>query len=717
MTYLDDPSAPIPEKKKKKEDNLAKILREVGFDSESESEQKVPARNSDSSWSPGPIEEEMSKTSQRKAAPRASQKKSKNNGQAKANVLAAEADYRSAVNPSSSPLSDPPSTFKSPPEGLGPAGDSRVPHGSSTEKTSMTSTSLSSEQPPPRQPVKNFGKRKAGGTPTRQPTTRALMRDQTNVQRPSKIQKVESEAALQSTITSARRGGRPKKTSGVPEERLASADEPTVSPPREVWKGDDMTSERERPFQGPISDAMEEPTYEHTGSLKDMLFETWIPSDHCFEAAEEAMMSVSRMDMPLVIPLLGEPPSPQCDDGSELCHSSLLPENDPNVLPSRPMPSEIDSMSSSVPAAAASHPPAVCVNKHQNDKLHPMMDNTDSTRAQHNAIAQFTTSRKHRQDPDTPLLQAQSASCNAPGPTVLFSSQSRNGKMTGQGTEHRKPTQPRQSASERLWKQAMEDDTLPGLLGRIVSMLHRSLKTREHVIDNIAKEYRENALGLIRRLTSRHNAERDETSKSHKKAAESIKSAFVAAEKDLGELIESVRTLDVEQAAAAVRHPGFIKKLDLICRLYEERSKNSPVVAEMGVPGDTTGPSDEQDEVLVAGFQAKLNEKANHRNPTIERELLKLYAKAEMLLNGTVPEESEEILPKPMQDKPRKRKNTFYDVMEGMFDEMIDEMQRKPGNDRVDDAGMRANEPVDEMIVDDAKDAVSIHSDSSYRDD
>jgi hypothetical protein len=190
----------------------------------------------------------------------------------------------------------------------------------------------------------------------------------------------------------------------------------------------------------------------------------------------------------------------------------------------------------------------------------------------------------------------------------------------------------------------------------------------------------------------------------------------VVAERDLGELIEGVGTLDVERVAAAVRHPVFIKKLDLICRLYEERSKkNSPVFAEMELPGNTAGPADEQDKALITVFQSKLSQQVKHGNPTIERELQKLYANAEMLLNGTVPEDSEEILPKPMRDKPRKRKNTFYDVMEGMFDEMIDELQRKTGNDSVDGAGMQANEPAHDMIV--AKDAISIHSDSSYRDD
>ncbi|SPQ18515.1 71aec620-286c-486d-9373-900577735acb [Thermothielavioides terrestris] len=57
------------------------------------------------------------------------------------------------------------------------------------------------------------------------------------------------------------------------------------------------------------------------------------------------------------------------------------------------------------------------------------------------------------------------------------------------------------SDPEEVWKQAVEDDTPPAVLHRIITLLHRSLKPREEVVRDIAVEYQENALRLLDNLT------------------------------------------------------------------------------------------------------------------------------------------------------------------------------------------------------------------------
>jgi hypothetical protein len=187
-------------------------------------------------------------------------------------------------------------------------------------------------------------------------------------------------------------------------------------------------------------------------------------------------------------------------------------------------------------------------------------------------------------------------------------------------------------------------------------------------------------------------------------------SAFVAAARDLKELTDEVKGLNVAQAATTVRHPGFIKKLSVICRLYEEKSKKSvPMAAGKKGAEDS---ENEQDELLVVEFQAKLGQGVKEAESATERDLEKLHAKAQMLLRGSAPCMEKHTRRKAVQDKPRKPKNTFYDIMEGMFDSMISEMQQPSASDRFVNVDSQDNDPGGGLASSAQRYAISIHSDS-----
>ncbi|AEO70692.1 uncharacterized protein THITE_46484 [Thermothielavioides terrestris NRRL 8126] len=125
------------------------------------------------------------------------------------------------------------------------------------------------------------------------------------------------------------------------------------------------------------------------------------------------------------------------------------------------------------------------------------------------------------------------------------------------------------SDPEEVWKQAVEDDTPPAVLHRIITLLHRSLKPREEVVRDIAVEYQENALRLLDNLSARHIQERSGTLNALRNASRGAFSTFSGAGSDMAILTAGLRDMDVTNTAETLKCPVFAQKLDDAARLCQ----------------------------------------------------------------------------------------------------------------------------------------------------
>lgn len=173
--------------------------------------------------------------------------------------------------------------------------------------------------------------------------------------------------------------------------------------------------------------------------------------------------------------------------------------------------------------------------------------------------------------------------------------------------------------------------------------------------------------------------------------------------------MEDVKALDVEHVATNAKHPNFTKKLDLLRRLHDEKSKRSAHQATKKILADDAMGSDgEEGEALIAEFQSKLASKVKHADPATERVIQKLYAKANMRLREATAQNAKEYaIPQLIEEK--KPKPTFYDIMEEMVDTMISEMRQTAEDDRSDSNVNVAGD----LLSNDENDAISVHSNSS----
>ncbi|KAH6854128.1 hypothetical protein B0I37DRAFT_401169 [Chaetomium sp. MPI-CAGE-AT-0009] len=125
-----------------------------------------------------------------------------------------------------------------------------------------------------------------------------------------------------------------------------------------------------------------------------------------------------------------------------------------------------------------------------------------------------------------------------------------------------------------VWKQSVEDDSPPAVLHRIVTLLHRSLKSREEVIRDIAADYKANASSLLNNLSARHGQEKTNTSTALRKASSSAFAIFSGAGRDMTTLIDKLRDMDVTHTADTIRRPVLAEKLDSVVRLCQTRLSN-----------------------------------------------------------------------------------------------------------------------------------------------
>ncbi|KAK4454561.1 hypothetical protein QBC34DRAFT_375069 [Podospora aff. communis PSN243] len=674
MDFFDDP---MPPKKKKREDPLERILAAAGFESEPERERETR------SWSP-PSVEEIGKSLQR--PPNVISRKGKTSDRVSASTRdRGEAHNRRHIDISISRSTHPEEFHKSAPE------RKRWTKLAAEGIQSLAQQSVSA-------PAKSR-KRKAQDVPTSEQPVDGRSQSKRKSQRSQKTQPPESQHTLRSNVHSAELHSRHegdndlKRADATHFQEVIEIDEVELIAEfsREGSQGNAMGSTPPSRCQPPepVSDSNRE--FLQEGAAGGAIEDDSAPEDADERLIREVIQGIS--DAAVTSDNL---PAEQLEADFELPHQQLVPkqsgrdsavshqEYDQKVL----VPSGDERLfnTSGQIFSSTDIQPANMSSSVGNALGKGIGYNT----AQPYAVGQKNTSEiEHLQGSRLGYLATCPLESSLP-------SRSESNSITNLGISFGPAQGTRHAAPEAVWKQAIADDSPPIVLRNIVSILHRSLKSKEDAIDDIAKEYHENALKLIKKLRYRHSLEKAESIEAHEKASRDILSAFAAAERDMKELTKEVKGLGLVEAEATVRHPGFIKKLGLICQLYEEKSKKPmPMAADKKGNEDS---EDEQDELLVVEFQAKLGQGLMDAESGTERELEELYAKAQTLLRGSALCVEKHPRRKAVQDTSKQPKNTFYDVMEGMFDSMINEMQQPPTNVHSVNAGRRDNGAGDDRV-------------------
>jgi hypothetical protein len=177
---------------------------------------------------------------------------------------------------------------------------------------------------------------------------------------------------------------------------------------------------------------------------------------------------------------------------------------------------------------------------------------------------------------------------------------------------------------EDVWKQAVEDDSPPVVLHRIVNvstafrglddsdgrliclskLLHRSLKPREEIARDIAADYRDNALRLLDNLSTRHGQEKSDTLIAIRKTSRAAFSVFSGAGQDVAVLINGLRDMDVTHTSDALTRPALAEKLDIVARLCQRRLSN--YVRNGSVEEDDASEPEDNLDGLADSYRLKL---------------------------------------------------------------------------------------------------------------
>ncbi|KAK0751760.1 hypothetical protein B0T18DRAFT_387841 [Schizothecium vesticola] len=240
---------------------------------------------------------------------------------------------------------------------------------------------------------------------------------------------------------------------------------------------------------------------------------------------------------------------------------------------------------------------------------------------------------------------------------------------------------------EGQWRNATREESLPAILHNVVTALHRTLKSKEDVIGDVAREYRENALQLLDAMVSRHTSDRIESRDAHEIASHSILRAFSVAETEMKGLVSSIRALEVRRAMTSIKHTAFLEKLERVCSLYDaklgkydEDATGDEVADEE--PGDA-GPQkgNECDEAMVNEFCAALCNKTQLNDDATFSMLRKIHAEADRLLYGLPQDEGQEHRPAPVEEPVKKVDDVLFEAWNVELDVILDK-EFEMGRDR-----------------------------------
>ncbi|KAL2017746.1 hypothetical protein VTK56DRAFT_1716 [Thermocarpiscus australiensis] len=191
---------------------------------------------------------------------------------------------------------------------------------------------------------------------------------------------------------------------------------------------------------------------------------------------------------------------------------------------------------------------------------------------------------------------------------VLKISTDRNAQGDGASDRTEPSSEDGGLSPENVWKKAVEDDSPPAILHKVVALLHRSLKPREEVIQDIVSDYQENALRLLQNLSARHDQEKTDTLAAIRKSAAATFSVFSAAGIEMRKHIGSLRELDLTYTEASLIRPLLIQKLDAVARLC--RTKLSKYVQGRSLRSSDTPEHDAASETEMENERAESLEDA-----------------------------------------------------------------------------------------------------------
>ncbi|KAK3904520.1 hypothetical protein C8A05DRAFT_13617 [Staphylotrichum tortipilum] len=240
-----------------------------------------------------------------------------------------------------------------------------------------------------------------------------------------------------------------------------------------------------------------------------------------------------------------------------------------------------------------------------------------------------------------------------------------------------------------MWEEAVDGGSLPAVLHKIITRLHRSMKPREEVVREIVAEYHENALRLLDNLRVRHDHEKTSTLVGLQKASRAASSIFALAGQDLADLINSLQEMDVARTADALTRPILALKLESVAQLCQTRLEDYTI----GKPGGDLGtePQDSLDG-LAQTYQTKLFAAVGRNTAEGPNDV---DAQVDDFITGCLSEEITEIrhteVKKPVKSvKPARNAD---DALEVLLDGIMHTLQKTTGTSAQSDLG---NDVVDE---------------------
>ncbi|KAK3382781.1 hypothetical protein B0T24DRAFT_602537 [Lasiosphaeria ovina] len=232
---------------------------------------------------------------------------------------------------------------------------------------------------------------------------------------------------------------------------------------------------------------------------------------------------------------------------------------------------------------------------------------------------------------------------------------------------------------EEMWKQAIADDSPPAVMHKIVNMLHRSLKSHEDSIGDIAKEYKNNALKLIRNLDDRHKMEKIETTTALRSSTRAVLATFTNAKRDTRELVEQMRSMTITRTAPTFAKLQLAEKVELLERLLNAKLRghckttNDDLDATSEDPRSESGSASGDEETLEETYRKKLSMESKPSGAATRGAL----EEVDLFINeffGIGGKKSTSRLPKPAR-KPGQR---GPEVLEELVDGWIKSLQEPP---------------------------------------
>ncbi|KAK3395430.1 hypothetical protein B0T20DRAFT_34713 [Sordaria brevicollis] len=187
----------------------------------------------------------------------------------------------------------------------------------------------------------------------------------------------------------------------------------------------------------------------------------------------------------------------------------------------------------------------------------------------------------------------------------------------------------RDTSPEEVWRRQTADDSTFAIVHKIGMMLHRALKPREEVVDDIVKDYVGNSMLLLEQMSICHQAEKRTTINNNKAATEALHSLFNTAYRDARDIEERLHSFDIPQTLTSARKPAFSQKMQMLNQLCDERLKTHIDQAPRPTTDSQAKAPKKGD--LVELFKSELYEQIGHSDASSSK-LQMIDAEADMFI-------------------------------------------------------------------------------------